>query len=121
MSKLILASILITIAALIYTAGFIQSLRKSYPSTFYLFPIGYLFDIAGTYIMYLIIEKITWNIHTALGIPGFILMFITTILGIILYYTWKRRKALITWFRYVEFSAYTIWMASYVLGVTSHI
>jgi len=118
------ASILITVAALIYTTAFVQSLRKKFPQPFYLIPFGYIFDFIGTFLMYLIVDKITWNIHTFLGIPGFILMFVTTVLGITILIRIKRRlerKKWAIWFRWFEYSAWAIWMASYVLGVYRHL
>jgi len=119
-TALIWASSLITIALGFYLTGFIQSLKKKYPHSFWFFFLGWLiFDVPGTVIMYTIAGQIKFNWHTIPGMIGFVLMAIAAIMG--LSQIIRFQQSLMTWFKPIETAGCIIWIFSYIVGVAIRI
>lgn len=113
--------ILISIALIIYTISILNEYKqkKLLPWHVIMFCIGFIFDVAGTFIMYKIGgNKVPSGLHGILGYIALLLMLINSI-GSIFILIKKHKNLLANFYKFSLFS-WIIWIVSYILGMVIH-
>ena len=114
--QIILATVLITIAYILYTLSLVIGWKRiCFGSTLSL-GIAIFPDMFAAKIMFDISESFNWTLHTTIGLFALIAMIILAIMGIFL---WCEKKDPV-WFRIVYRVAYAAWTISFIAGIIEH-
>ena len=117
---LVISIILVNLALIFYTVSILNEVKRKalLPWHVVTFCIGLTCDILGTLIMYeLGGSTIRVEIHDILGFIALLLMVVNAIGSV---FVLKKYKNLLDKFYKFSIFAWTIWLVSYILGVTTH-
>ncbi|MCB2292674.1 TIGR03987 family protein [Clostridium algoriphilum] len=117
---LVISIILVNLALIFYTVSILNEVKRKtlLPWHVVMFCIGLACDILGTLIMYeLGGSMVRLGIHDILGFIALLFMLVNAIGSV---FVLKKYKNLLNKFYRFSVFAWSIWLVSYILGVTTH-
>lgn len=114
--KLIAAIIFVTLALIMYTIGIFKEFftkKHSFKNIFIFQTAGILFDITGTYLMFIITPGFSWTLHAFISLAGLFFMVLKWIYFIIIV---KTSKPVCRNFKWISLIIYTYWLFIFLNG-----